>query len=149
MDSATVSEHGAALASALEEVLAAWVVRSVRLRLSRDDPAVMEAAAVAGRRAVGDVAPRVRALVEADIDAQATTPLALVRQAVRYPTEVLAAAGVPPVERDDFSRDRFPDDVYDLTPARLGDVDPRLHDLGIVWGAAKAFAHKQRHGPGS
>ncbi len=38
-----------------------------------------------------------------DIDEQRTTPLALIRGAVRYPTEVLRAAGVPPVERDRFA----------------------------------------------
>lgn len=144
-----MDEIAAALAAGVEAALPGWVVRSVRSRLERDDPEVMEAAEAAGRRAADEVGRQVRALLEADIDVQATTPLSLVRDAVRYPTEVLVAAGVPPVERDDFSRDRFPDDVYDLTPARLGDVDPHLHDLGIVWGAAKAFAHKQRHGGGS
>jgi hypothetical protein len=36
--------------------------------------------------------------------------LALLRTAVRYPTEVLRAAGAPAVERAKFSRERFPDD---------------------------------------
>jgi hypothetical protein len=51
------------------------------------------------------------------------------------------------VERDKFSRERFPDDVYDLTPATWSDVDPALQELGITWGAAKAFVHKLRHKP--
>jgi hypothetical protein len=141
-----VQEHALALADAIGQVLPAWVVRSVRLRLPAEDPDVLVAAEEAGRRAAHEVGPRVRALLEADIDAQATTPLTLLREAVRYPTAVLEAAGVAPVERDDFSRARFPDDPYDLTPARLADVDPALGELGIAWGAAKAFAHKQRHG---
>ena len=77
----------------------------------------------------------------------AGNPLALLRTAVRYPTKVLHDAGAPVVERDKFSRERFPDDDYDLTPANWSDIDPSLLDLGIAWGAAKAFEHKQRHRP--
>ena len=72
--------------------------------------------------------------------------MAVLRRAVRYPTEVLAAAGAAPVERDDFAIDRFPDDVYDLTPASFGDIHPDLQTPGLVWGAAKAFAHRRRRG---
>jgi hypothetical protein len=64
---------------------------------------------------------------------------------VQYPTEVLRDAGAPAVERDKFSRERFPDDDYDLTPATWADIHPSLADLGIAWGAAKAFEHKRRH----
>jgi hypothetical protein len=63
---------------------------------------------------------------------------------VRYPTEVLRRAGVPPVERDRFARESFPDDDYDLSPATWADVAPSLTELGITWGAAKAFEHKRR-----
>ena len=84
-------------------------------------------------------------MLAADVDEQATTPLAILRTAVRYPTEVLVAAGVPPVERDSFSQRAFPDDIYDLTPATFADVDPALAEAGIAWGAAKAFEHKRRH----
>jgi hypothetical protein len=91
-----------------------------------------------------------RALLEADIDAQATTPLSLLRQTVRYPTEVLRSAGVPPVRRDTFAESAFPGDDYDLAPASLAAVDPDLVELGLVWGAAKAMAHRRRHGdPGT
>jgi hypothetical protein len=41
-----------------------------------------------------------------------------------------------------------PDDRYDLTPRTFADVDPSLHELGIVWGAVKARAHLRRHRPG-
>ena len=89
---------------------------------------------------------RLRALLEADVDEQCTTPLAIVRAAVRYPTAMLRTAGVPPVERDDFKVHAFPGDDYDLAPASLADVDPALVDLGIAWGAWKAMAHRARHG---
>jgi hypothetical protein len=72
------------------------------------------------------------------VDQQATGPLALLREAVRYPTAVLADAGVPPVVRDEFAVRAFPDDAYGLAPAAFADVDPSLHEPGLVWGAAKA-----------
>ena len=40
----------------------------------------------------------------------------------------------------------FPHDVYHLGPAAFAEVDPQLNDLAIAWGAAKAWAHKRRHG---
>ncbi len=90
------------------------------------------------------VAPRVRAALLTDIDRQAVSPLALVRGAVAFPTEVLRAAGVPPVVRDDFVERRFPDDVYDLAPASFADLDPALHEPALRWGAAKAHVHLAR-----
>ena len=109
------------------------------------DDDVRRAATEAGRQAAAEVAPQVRALVAADIDDQRTTPLSLVRGAVRYPTGVLTAAGVPPVKRDEQQERLFPDDVYDLAPATFADVDPALEEVGLAWGAAKAFEHLQRH----
>jgi hypothetical protein len=108
---------------------------------------VRRRAEAAGRDAVAATGPRIRDLLEADIDEQHSTPLALLRQAVRYPTEVLRQAGIAPVGRDPFDRRSFPDDPYGLSPASLADVDPALVAPGISWGAAKAFVHKQRHRP--
>jgi len=67
-----------------------------------------------------------------------------VRSAVVFPTEVLRAAGVPPVDRDEAARTMFPDDDYDLTPASFAELDPALTEVGIVWGAAKAHVHLAR-----
>ena len=85
-----------------------------------------------------------RALLETDVDAQAGNPLAVLRSLVGYPTEVLRAAGARPVARDDFAVRSFPEDVYDLSPATFADVDPELHEPGLVWGAAKAHVHLAR-----
>jgi hypothetical protein len=73
--------------------------------------------------------------------------LEIVRGAVVYPTGVLLRVGVPPVVRDAFDEERFPDDAYGLTPASLAAVDPSLADPARAWGAAKAMAHKARHAP--
>ena len=143
----TLAEHAVALADAIDDVLPGWVERSVRARLGTVPPDVAAAARDAGERARAEVGAAVRELVLRDVDEQRGNPLALLRTAVRYPTQVLHDAGAPIVERDKFSRERFPDDVYDLTPANWSDIDPSLQELGIAWGAAKAFEHKQRHRP--
>ena len=111
------------------------------------DPEVMAKAREAGRRAAEEVGAAVRTLLAADIDEQRTTPLALLRGAVRYPTEVLRDADVAPVERDPVQVRLLPDDLYDLSPASFADVDPALAEPGMVWGAAKALAHRRRHAP--
>ena len=142
--------YGAALAEAICARLPTWVVDSVERVMTawagQVPPDVAEAAEAAGRAALSDIGEAVRALLASDVDAQRTTPLSLLRQAVRYPTSVLSAAGVPPVDRDRFAESAFPDDRYDLTPASIADFSPDLAELGISWGAAKAFVHRRRHG---
>lgn len=142
--------YGAALADAVDEVLEGWVVASVE-RVMRawqggapPEPAVVAHAVEAGRAAREEVVPELRALLALDVDEQRTNPLTLLRRAVRYPTAVLREAGVPPVVRDDFAERSFPDDDYGLTPAAFADVDPALHEPGLVWGAAKARVHLVR-----
>ena len=146
---AVLTAAGAALADALERAVPAWVERSVRDLLTafagQADPAALERAREAGRRAAAEVGPDLRRLLAADVDRQWVNPLALVRQAVSYPAEVLAAAGVPPVVRDDYDEAHFPDDVYGLTPRTFTDLDPSLRDVALVWGAAKARASMVRH----
>ncbi len=147
-----VESHATALADAVEAALPGWVERSVSRIMAAwlggaPDAGVVDAAREAGRRAGAEVGAEVRALLAADIDDQWTTPLSLLRAAVRYPTGVLKGAGVPPVERDPFRERLEPGDLYDLSPASFADVDPSLAEPGMVWGAAKALAHRRRHLP--
>ena len=138
-----------ALADGIEKAVPGWVIRCVETVTVDWSGSVSEeirhAARDAAERARADVGPAVRELLQSDVDAQRTTPLALLRIAAAYPTAVLRAAGVPAVERDEFTRGAFPDDPYDLSPATLADVDPSLAEPGLAWGAAKAFVHKRRH----
>jgi hypothetical protein len=149
-DDAALRAYGVALADAVDAVIEAWVVRSVeRLVLAWQggepvDPLVLAAAADAGRAARAQVGADLRALLALDIDEQRVNPLAVLRGAVRYPTGVLQAVGVPGVVRDEFDERAFPDDEYGLTPASFGDLDPSLHDPGLEWGAAKAHVHLRR-----
>ena len=144
-----LDQYAGALSDAIEAALPGWVVTCVeRVMVAWSGSCseqILTASRTVGERAAEDIGAEVRRLVAADVDEQWTTPLEIVRSAVRYPTAVLAELGVPPVERDDFSISRFPEDVYDLSPASLADVDPDLAEPAIVWGAAKAFEHKRRH----
>lgn len=124
--------------------LEACVVRTAEQVLGRCPDDLAERA----RAMAGDVAPglltQLEQLVRTDVDEQRTNPLSVLRAAARHPTEVLRAAGVPPVRRDAFAEERFPDDVYDLGPASWSDVHDDLHDAGILWGAWKAATVLQR-----
>lgn len=141
-DHERLQTYAEALADGIVAALAPWVEGSVTRVAEAWQPGlgrtVAPAAAEAGSQAVAVVGEQVRTLLATDVDAQGTGPLAVVREAVRYPTAVLAATGVPSVVRDEFSERAFPDDVYDLTPASFADLDPDLAEVGLVWSAAKA-----------
>ena len=136
------------LAAGIDEAVAGWVVRCVEARMidwSGEVPdEVRRQAEVAGEEARAEVAPQVTGLLRTDIDDQQAPPLSILRDAVRHPTRVLAAAGVPPIVRDEVEERLLPDDHYGLAPANFADVDPRLHEPGLAWGAAKAFVHLAR-----
>jgi hypothetical protein len=131
------------LLAAVDAALGPWVVRCVTERWTqargRPVPEEVAVGAVeAAEQARTEVLAAMGALLAADIDDQRTNPLALLRRAVLFPTAVLRAAGVPPVVRDRFAERTLPDDLYALAPATWADVDPALHEPGLVWGAAKA-----------
>lgn len=142
-DEETLDRLARQLADGIEAALPGWVVGHVeRLAVAwhgnvSDDLA--DSANQAGERARAEVGPAVRGLLTTDVDEQHTNPLSVLRAAVAYPTAVLEAAGVPPVERDPFSERAFPQDVYDLSPAGFADLDPGLLEPGLAWGAAKAY----------
>jgi hypothetical protein len=146
-----IALYASELADRIDEALPEWVEASVvRVMASAGrpaDPEMIVAARAAGQQARREVGAHIRALLEADIDRQHTTPLAILRaEALRYPTEVLRAAGAPAAGRDAVAEAMFPDDTYDLAPATFADLGPDLFEAGIAWGAAKAFEHKKRHG---
>lgn len=144
-----LAERAGALADAVEGAVPGWVERSVeRIAVAWQghlDEGLRRAASEVGRRAGAEVGDEMRELLLSDVDQQRQTPLGVLRSAVRYPSEVLEAAGVPPVQRDDFAESRFPADRYGLVPASLAAVDPALSEPGLTWGAAKALVHLRRH----
>ncbi len=138
-----------ALARAVEAALPRWVERVVASRWSDQHgepapPRVEEAARSAGQQVAAEVGPALRNLLATDVDEQRSNPLSLIRSAVVHPTVVLRDAGVPPVRRDAEAQRLFPDDPYDLTPASFGDLDPAVHEPGLLWGAAKAYVVLRR-----
>jgi len=154
-----LSETGAALAAAVvmavpgwvrgavDDVLETWTAAGGELRPEAGDAdAVARRAAEAGEAAQRAVSDDLRRLLAADVDAQWTTPLSMVRALVVFPTEVLVQAGVSPLGRDRFDEQRFPSDPYGLTPASLRALGPEVAERALAWGAAKAAAHRARHG---
>lgn len=131
----------------VEIVLPGWVQRCVASRWSGDvgNATLAVAAQEAGEAALAEVMPRLRALLAADVDAQRGTPLTILRDAVRFPTDVLTSLGADVVARDPFAVTAFPADVYDLSPATWADVDERLAEPGLRWSVAKAYVFKRRH----
>lgn len=109
--------------------------------------AILDRAQSAGESAALRVTEQLRDIMERDPDDHRVTPLQVVRSAYREVTVVLREAGIPPVERDEFTERSFPDDDYGLVPDTLGDLgDEDLAPLHLAWGVAKATVHKARRG---
>lgn len=147
-DEARLAELSAELADGIQAALPGWVERCVQVRCAQAgrpfEGPLAEATRVAAADCGATVGTAVRELLATDLDDQGTTPLALLRAAVRYPTQVLEQAGLEAVERDEFDQRAFPEDRYALAPASFADLDPTLAEPGLRWGAAKAFVHLAR-----
>lgn len=152
---ALLQEASGAIVTGVERELPGWVERSVARILDawgRAAPDVRERAerdAVdAGRLATVRVVGELTALFALDAEEQRATPLEIVRRAYREPTAVLAEAGIPPVERDEFAERAWPDDTYGLVVHGLGDLgDEDLAPLQMAWGLAKARVLRARREP--
>lgn len=147
-DELALARYALALADGIDAALDGWVLRCVYQRCSEagvdlndDVRARAEVVALACRT---ETMPRIRELLVTDIDSQRTTPLALVREAVRFPTDLLAGLGVVASARGEFEERSFPDDLYGLSPSSLADLDPTLGEAALAWGAAKAHVHLTR-----
>jgi hypothetical protein len=124
-------------------VLDAWAGLAPGAR-GRVDAELNAAVGAATDRVVGDL----RALLDTDPASQRATPLQVVRDAVREPTAVLAAAGVPDVLRDGFEERSLPLDRYDLAPRTFADIgDDELGPAQLAWGIAKAAVLRASPGP--
>jgi hypothetical protein len=147
-DAAALAGHARALADAVDAAVPGWIDRSIRRVLAEQgievDDALAKRIEAASAEAGAEGSQRIRALLATDIDEQGGNPLAMLRSLVGHATEVLRAAGARPAARDEFAQRAFPADVYDLSPATFADVDPSLHEPGLVWGAAKAHVHLAR-----
>ncbi|NLA35216.1 MAG: hypothetical protein GX868_05950 [Actinobacteria bacterium] len=144
------------LVEAIVAAVPQWVLAAVAARTSELDA---DTQAAANRRAVdigaaaaGEARTELAALLALPVDEQRSTPLAIVRALVRYPNEVLGEAGAALVRRDPFEERANPEDRYGIAVATWADLGEEVAELGLAWGAAKAYLHKalhQRREPGA
>jgi hypothetical protein len=147
-----LAEAGVAINAGVAAEVPGWVSAQVERILDawgRADEATVararSAAPAAGHAAAARVAESLGALLATDPAEQRATPLEIVRTVYREPTEILVAAGVPPVQRDPFDERTLPEDRYDLAPRTLGDLgDPELAPLHLAWGVGKAMVLRAR-----
>ncbi len=71
---------------------------------------------------------------------QRRSPLEVFQEAMRFPTESLAAAGIAPAARDAGQHAALPGDAYDLAPASSQELGEEAWQAHLAWGAAKARA---------
>ena len=140
-----LQEIGAELAKELEAALPLWVESSIyeiyQAWKGEAPKEITDQAQLAGKRCVTELIPALRELLESDTALQQTNPMSILRRASQYPTQVLKQNQVPPVQRDEYLETTFPEDIYGLTPAAFLDFGQACHELGIAWGAAKAYLH--------
>ncbi len=131
-----MTDEGAALRRELVRAYVPYVEgRLVELGL-RPPPGLAESLGE-GRRWLDEALGE---LFETPFVGQVRSPLEVFQEAMRFPTEVLAGAVVPAIERDPVEEAALPGDRYRLAPASsqvLGDRAWRAH---LAWGAAKARA---------
>lgn len=147
-DERRLGELATELADVVEAVVPGWIesliVERVRDWSGHVSAEIAAEAVTAGEAARDDLMPPLRELLAADVDEQAANPLELLRIVTQHAGVVLDRHGVPASPRDRFAARSFPADVHGLMPATWADVDERLHEPGIAWGAAKAFVHRAR-----
>ena len=155
---ALMDEAAAAIVTGVERLAAGWVVGAVMRIVEAwgrlDDAARSDAlvqARAAGESEAARLGAELREFFATDPGLQRTTPLAIVRSLRRGPTAILAAVGIPPVERDAYDTRAFPDDEYALVPQSLADLgDDDLAPMLMAWGVGKAKvlrARVSRFGP--
>jgi hypothetical protein len=136
-----LANAGLALGEAILEALPTWAARTAVAVVG----SAYDDGFAAGEQIAADVAPALAALLAADVDEQRGTPLTLLRQAHGPLTEVLRSHGAALARRDEADSAANPTDVYAIAPRSFADLGEAVHEAGIRWGIAKAFAHRARH----
>lgn len=148
--SASDDEPVEVLIATIVECTAPWlercVVTTATAHLGQCPPALSEQAATMAAEQGPQLIAELTTLLRTDVDEQRQNPLMLYRSAVVHPTTLLIDAGVPATVRDEFHERVFADDRYALSPATWADIDERLREPGLYWGAWKAavILHRRR-----
>lgn len=144
----TYESATADLIAAIEHVIKRWLSDAARRVYLAHNGAMSNEFSASADRAAREgatwVLARLHETLEVDVDEQRVNPLQTLRDAVRFPTQVLFEAGIPTVVRDEYDEKINPHDVYGIGPAHWNDIDESLTEPGIVWGAAKASTVLQR-----
>ena len=140
-DEARLAEIAVALAASLEAMVPGWLRRCVSSIDPEVDPSLLEATLDATMEAL---TPELERVLTADVDAGVGSPLAAIRAATGGVTRLLVDHGAVVPRRDEFDVRAFPDDLFGFGPASFADIDPSLHEPGLVWGAARAHVHLRR-----
>lgn len=151
-----MAEASQRIVAGVDAHAAGWVVRQVTRILDAwgrlDGPArarTLDRAREAGEAARVRVVRELEALFAQAPADQRATPLEIVRTLRREPTEVLAAAGLPPVVRDAYDERAFPDDMYGIVPMAIAELgDEELGGALLAWGLAKSRALRNATNPG-
>jgi hypothetical protein len=117
----------------------AYVERCVQ-GLGVDRPPLLDDALAAGRAWLEE---NLEALLILPFDEQRRGPLEVFQEAMRFPTEALAATGVEAVRRDPAAVAALPGDLYDLAPASSRQLGEEVWLAHLVWGARKARSFQQ------
>lgn len=133
---------GLALGEAVLTALPGWGERVV---VERAGLVHGVAGKAAGDRVAEAVAQPLAELLSADVDEQRATPLTLLRAHHGPITDLLGELGVVAQSRDDADAAAAPGDIYAVAPRSFGDFGEAVHEAGLRWGVAKAFAHRARH----
>lgn len=139
-----------ALLDAARPVVGPWAERTIVARLGTasadlvDDQLTRTRIAALADELAGDILAALGELLLADVETQRINPLALIRQRVGPANALLIELGVRPPDRDEFDRQRFPDDPFGIGPVTWADIDPTLHEPGLMWGIWKAHTLMQR-----
>lgn len=80
------------------------------------------------------------ALLETPYSEQRRSPLEVLQEAMRAPTDWLASQGVRPPLRDPVAVAALPGDTYNLAPASSAVLGEEAFHAHLAWGAAKAGA---------
>lgn len=129
----------------LVEVLLEAYPRYVWERLGEQGAAGTEEAVERGRAWLESALTE---LLSQPFTEQRRGPLEVFQEAMRFPTEHLAAAGVEPVPRDPVAESAIPGDVYDLAPASSRDLGEEVWQVHLAWGATKASVITGSAAPG-
>jgi hypothetical protein len=129
----------------LIEALVAAYPDHVRARLRHEDVPGLDEVLVAGAKWL---AANLEDLLSRPFREQRRGPLEVFQEAMRFPTDHLAALGRAPAERDPVAMSALPGDLYDLAPASTQDLGEEVWGRHLAWGAAKA-ADALRPPPGS